>query len=200
MARCLRTRVRVEIDPIKGSRFVATAAPAIGEDAAQALLRELRDEWPDASHHCWAWRLASPAVERAGDDGEPSGSAGRPILSAIVGRDLVDTAVVVTRWFGGTKLGVGGLVRAYGSAAASALDAGEVTDWVATVELLVEHDHADTGPVERTLADLELASADPDWAATVRRTVTVPVAEVDLMWQRLADATRGRVSPRSTPD
>lgn len=200
MARCLRTRVRVEIDPIKGSRFVATAAPAIGEDAAQALLRELRDEWPDASHHCWAWRLASPAIERAGDDGEPSGSAGRPILSAIVGRDLVDTAVVVTRWFGGTKLGVGGLVRAYGSAAASALDAGEVTDWVATVELLVEHDHADTGPVERTLADLELASADPDWAATVRRTVTVPVAEVDLMWQRLADATRGRVSPRSTPD
>ena len=71
---------------------------------------------------------------------------------------------------------------------------------MATVELLVEHDHADTGPVERTLADLELASADPDWAATVRRTVTVPVAEVDLMWQRLADATRGRVSPRSTPD
>ena len=200
MAGCLRTRVRVEIDQIKGSRFVATAAPAIDEAAAQALLRELREEWPDASHHCWAWRLASPAIERAGDDGEPSGSAGRPILSAIVGRDLVDTAVVVTRWFGGTKLGVGGLVRAYGGAAASALDAGEVADWVATVELLIEHDHADTGPVERTLADLELASADTEWATTVRRSVTVPVSEVDLMWQRLADATSGRVSPRSAPD
>ena len=105
MARTLRRRHRYEAELIKGSRFVATLAPASSEDEAKVLLDQLRDEWPDASHHCWAWRLASPAIDRAGDDGEPSGSAGRPILASLTGREVVDVAIIVTRWFGGTKLG-----------------------------------------------------------------------------------------------
>ena len=200
MPYCLRTRSRIEVDPIKGSRFVATAAPVSDEDAARSVLAELRGEWPDASHHCWAWRLASPAIDRAGDDGEPSGSAGRPILAAIAGRDFVDTAVVVTRWFGGTKLGVGGLVRAYGGAAAAALDAAELEEWVATTRVRIEHSPADTGPVERALGALGLDPGEIDWGVTVQRTVTVAVDEVDDLWQVLGDATSGRVSPRSAPE
>ena len=195
MARTLRKRLRFEAEPIKGSRFIATAAPAGDEDEAKALLEELRAEWPDASHHCWAWRLATPAIERAGDDGEPGGSAGRPILASIVGRDLVDTAVIVTRWFGGTKLGVGGLVRAYGGTAAQVLDTGDYDEWVARSIVEFTHTHAETGPVERALAGVSGTVLDVDWGAEVRRRIQLPTAEIDALWSVLADATNGRITP-----
>lgn len=193
MARTLRTRLRFEAELLKGSRFIATAAPAADESQAKALLDELRAEWPDASHHCWAWRLATPAIERAGDDGEPSGSAGRPILAALVGRDLVDTAVIVTRWFGGTKLGVGGLVRAYGGTAAQALDTGVYDQWVARTIVDFTHTHAETGPVERALAAVDATELNVDWGTDVRRELQLPVADVDALWSALADATNGRI-------
>ena len=195
MARTLRNRLRYEAEPIKGSRFIATAAPAGDEDQAKALLEELRAEWPDASHHCWAWRLATPSIERAGDDGEPGGSAGRPILATLVGRDLVDTAIIVTRWFGGTKLGVGGLVRAYGGTAAQALDTGAYDEWVARTVIEFSHTHAETGPVERALAVVDGTELDVEWGAEVRRRLQLPVADVDALWSALADATNGRISP-----
>ncbi|MEM7094907.1 MAG: YigZ family protein [Actinomycetota bacterium] len=193
MARTLRSRLRHEADPIKGSRFVATVAPVASEAEALALLDELRAEWPDASHHCSAWRLATPAIERASDDGEPSGSAGRPILAALVGRDVVDVAVIVTRWWGGTKLGVGGLVRAYGGTAAAALDLGEYDEWVPMAVVEFEHQHADTGAIERALAGLEVAELDIEWSTRVRRRVQLPEADVDSLWAALGDATSGRV-------
>ena len=178
---------------------MATVVPVASDDAARAVVDELRDEWPDASHHCSAWRLASPAIERANDDGEPGGSAGRPILAALTGRDVVDAVGVVTRWFGGTKLGVGGLVRAYGGAAAAALDASQLDEWLATTTIIIEHDHSDTGPVERALASTGAELGDVEWESRVRRSVTVPVAEVDGLWRALADATSGRIQP-STDD
>lgn len=194
MARTLRTRLRFEAEPIKGSRFVATAAPAADESQAKALLDELRAEWPDASHHCWAWRLATPAIERAGDDGEPSGSAGRPILAALVGRELVDTAIIVTRWFGGTKLGVGGLVRAYGGTAAQGLDTGVYDEWVARTVIEFSHSHGETGPIERAIAAVDATELSVDWGAEVRRELQLPIAEVDELWSALADATNGRIA------
>ena len=195
MARTLRNRLRYEAEPIKGSRFIATVAPVADETEARALLEELRSEWPDASHHCWAWRLATPAVDRAGDDGEPSGSAGRPILAALTGRELVDTAAIVTRWFGGTKLGVGGLVRAYGGTAAQALDRGTLDEWVAQTTIEFTHTHAETGVIERALASTNAAELDVEWGTSIQRRVTVPVAEVAALWQSLADATNGRIQP-----
>ncbi len=194
MARTLRSRLRFEADPIKGSRFIATAAPVGNEDEARALLEELRAEWPDASHHCWAWRLAAPAIERAGDDGEPSGSAGRPMLATLTGRELVDTAVIVTRWFGGTKLGVGGLVRAYGGTAAQALDTGTYDEWVARSIVEFTHTHAETGPVERALSTIDGTELDVHWGTEVRRSVQLPAADIDMLWAALADATNGRIT------
>lgn len=114
----------------KGSRFLAGIAPAPDEAAARAFLDRLRDEHPDATHHCYAWRVGrrdggpgAPLVERSSDDGEPGGTAGAPILEVLRGRKLEDVAAVVVRWYGGTNLGKGGLVRAYGGAARAAAEA-----------------------------------------------------------------------------
>lgn len=200
MAKVITTRVRYAADAVKGSRFVGTASPASSEDHARSLLAEVAAEWPDASHHCWAWRLARPAIERAGDDGEPSGSAGRPMLAALIGRDLVDTAVIVSRWFGGTKLGVGGLVRAYGSTAASTLDAASAVDWVELVQIEVRHQLGDNSLVERVLAGLASVQVlDVEWSTSVHRRLELPADRVDQLWSALADATSGRVRKPSNP-
>ncbi|BAI76770.1 hypothetical protein AZL_f00100 (plasmid) [Azospirillum sp. B510] len=104
---------------IKKSRFLAQAAPAGSEEEARRFIAEA--SIPEAGHNCWAWRVGD--VYRFNDDGEPGGTAGRPILQAIEGQDLDRVAVVVSRWFGGILLGAGGLVRAYGGTAANCLKA-----------------------------------------------------------------------------
>ncbi len=106
----------------RGSRFVAFAQPVESETEAKALLERLRSEYHDARHHCLAYRIGlGGKLFRASDDGEPAGSAGRPILSQIDSQGLSDVAVVVVRYFGGIKLGVPGLINAYRSATAAAL-------------------------------------------------------------------------------
>ncbi|MBZ0111174.1 MAG: IMPACT family protein [Thermoanaerobaculia bacterium] len=105
----------------RGSRFLAIVAPVDREEAAKGLLERLRQEHSDATHHCWAWRLGPHASERSSDDGEPSGTAGVPILRMLRGADLTDVLAVVVRWYGGTKLGKGGLARAYAGAVREAL-------------------------------------------------------------------------------
>src|SRR5687768_18408079 len=105
----------------KGSRFLAVIGPAADEAAAKARLATLEREFPDATHHCWAWRLGSPPRERSSDAGEPAGTAGVPILQVLRGAGLSDAQAVAVRWFGGTRLGKGGLARAYAAAAREAL-------------------------------------------------------------------------------
>lgn len=194
MTRTLRARVEHTADPIKGSRFIAVASPVRTEAQARELLAETRSRWADASHHCWAWRLANPVIDRAGDDGEPSGSAGRPILAALVGRELVDTAVVVVRWFGGTKLGVGGLVRAYGGTAAQALDLADTDKWVQQSTIVFEHSPSQTSAVERAVASASAVEVDTTWGASIERTIQLPTAAVGDLWVALADATNGDIA------
>jgi len=113
----------------KGSRFLALAYPAGSEQQAEGYVEGLRKRFHDATHHCYAWRLGVAGERtRSNDDGEPSGSAGRPIMGRIVSAGLTDVAVVVVRWFGGTKLGVPGLTKAYRESAAGVLDACEVVE------------------------------------------------------------------------
>ena len=101
----------------KKSRFIAEVYPIESEEQAAQILEETRKKYWDARHHCWAYVLGrNPAAERMSDDGEPAGTAGKPILEVIRGRKLTDVLVIVTRYFGGTLLGTGGLVRAYTSA------------------------------------------------------------------------------------
>ncbi|MCA9653595.1 MAG: YigZ family protein [Myxococcales bacterium] len=193
MSRTPRERSRLEISPIKGSRFIATLAPVSDEASARRLVAEVEAQMPDATHHCWALRLARPALERAVDAGEPSGSAGRPILAAMTGRDVVDACVVVTRYYGGTKLGVGGLVRAYGRAAAAGLDAAALVERVDASTWTIEHGYEDGPAVERTIARLSLRADEATFGVAIRRTLEVPVARADEVAGALRDATAGRI-------
>ena len=125
----LNSPVEAWIDPIKGSKFLGWAVPCTEGDLRQKLA-EAKKRWPDVSHHCWAWVGQSESDQKFSDDGEPSGSAGRPILNVLVGQALRNTLIVVVRWYGGTKLGTGGLVRAYGGAANQALAEAELIEIV----------------------------------------------------------------------
>lgn len=111
----------------RGSKFIALAFPVVSEDDIKDILKELRKKYHDARHHCYAYRLgADMTIFRANDDGEPSNSAGKPILGQIQSKNLTDVLIVVIRYFGGTLLGVGGLINAYRSAAADALGKTEI--------------------------------------------------------------------------
>lgn len=135
---------------VRGSTFIAFAAPARDEEGARACLAAREKEFWDATHNCSAWSLRG-GVRRANDAGEPSGSAGAPILAAIEGAGVTDCVVVVTRYFGGTKLGVGGLVRAYGDAAAEALAAAPRRQGVPAVRLRLAYPYAHTAAAMRGL-------------------------------------------------
>ena len=187
-------RVAVDIPPIKGSRFTATVAPATDEEAALAVVASVRDADPDASHHCWAFRLAGGRA-RSSDDGEPGGTAGPPILRRIEGADLHDAVVVVTRWFGGTKLGTGGLVRAYGTAAAAGLEAVAVHERPVLARLALTHPYALTGPVEGVLHAHEATVLDSTFGADVDLVVAVPVASAEAFTDAVVEATAGAVTP-----
>lgn len=106
---------------VKGSRFIAAVFPVSDKEEAKVFLTGIQKKYYDATHNCYAWRI-HPSLEKSSDDGEPAGSAGKPILQVLKGSFLTNTLVVVTRYFGGTKLGIGGLVRAYGEAASMALE------------------------------------------------------------------------------
>jgi len=178
-------------EPVKGSRFVALAAPVTDEVAFDQVLADARGRWPDATHHCWAWRLRGGA-HRSADAGEPGGSAGRPILAQIDGHGVVDVGIVVARWFGGTKLGVGGLIRAYGGCAGRALDRAAVVEVVPTVRLKVVHAYDDTGAVQAVLGAAGLGVADTIYDVEVTRLVDVPEPDAEALVARLVDRTSGR--------
>ncbi|MEC7948464.1 MAG: YigZ family protein [Myxococcota bacterium] len=190
--RTLTARSRLTIDPIKGSRFAATLGPVRAESEAREFVTCVRAEWPNASHHCWAWRL-SDGRSRSSDDGEPGGSAGRPILAQLEGHDVQDAVVVVTRWYGGTKLGMGGLMRAYGGCAGKALDAADVIEIARTVPMSLTHAYADTGAVQATLRSAGLTPESTAFGAEVIVQLSVPASDADTITRQLMDATAGRV-------
>ena len=148
---------------------------------------------PDARHHCFAWRLGTDDAIRSSDDGEPGGSAGRPILAQIAGHDLHHVVVVVTRYFGGTKLGVGGLMRAYGGAAGKALDRATIQEVEEMTSVFVEHSYDDTNAVHNTLSNLGLAVLNTEYGEGARLEVEVAVDKADELRRELTDRTGGRV-------
>lgn len=175
---------------VKHSRFLAQAVAVDSAEAAQATLASLSD--PAATHNCWAWRFS--AQYRSSDDGEPAGTAGRPILAAIDGQGCDQVLVVVTRWFGGIKLGAGGLVRAYGGAAAECLRRAEKRLLIEFAELEFSCPFAHLGDAHAALnaagADKSGEHFDTDG---VTLQVRLPADRVDDLKTRLRDATRDRV-------
>src|SRR5690625_6678228 len=128
---------------IKDSRFIAESFGVEDVDHALSLIETIRRREHSATHHCWAYRIDADTF-RFNDDGEPSGTAGAPILRQIEGRELINTLVVVTRYYGGTKLGTGGLIRAYGDAAAEVLAISRIETRIRRETFDLEFDCADT--------------------------------------------------------
>jgi len=185
--------LRVEGEKVKGSRFLATVAQARDAAAAEAVVARVRRELHDARHHGFAYRIGSDgALFRSSDDGEPAGSTGRPILQQLEGAGLSDAVVVVTRWFGGTKLGVGGLVRAYGGAAARALERVPRERVVLTERVRVEHPYECSGAVGGACTALGLAPAEADYGESVRLAFDVPVGKLDAFLHELRERSGGR--------
>ena len=145
----------------KGSKFLAFAYPASSEEEISQCLADLRKQYHDARHHCYAWRLGpEKLVYRANDDGEPSGSAGKPIFGQIQSRNLSDVLVVVVRYFGGTLLGVGGLIRAYRSAASDALDQNVIVERRVFDKMKLDFAYPHMNSVMKLIKDYHLGFED----------------------------------------
>lgn len=190
--RTLAAPARIELE-VKRSRFVAHAARVDSESEALDFLAAVSDA--SATHNCWAWRIG--AGYRFNDDGEPAGTAGRPIHAALEGKDVDHAMVVVTRYFGGIKLGAGGLVRAYGGAAARAIDAAGAVVVQAMIECVVEAGFESTGPVHAALEQCGARRLDEGFSASG---VAIRVEIAETGWtelrERLRDATRGSARVR----
>ena len=176
----------------KGSRFYARAASVRDELEVQSFLQATREGRAEANHHAFAYRLGpTGARTRFRDDGEPGGTAGRPIMEILLRADLVDVAVVVSRHFGGTLLGAGGLARAYGGAAALAVREAGVTVLRPHARLRVTIDYGLLGAVEQEIRRLGLRAPEAAYDADVTLTISVPIGTVDDIRVRLANLSAG---------
>lgn len=171
---------------IKGSRFKAVLLPVTGSADASAKLEERHNRYASASHVCWAWRLGSDGSPRSSDAGEPSGTAGRPILQALESAGVSDALLVVARWFGGTKLGRGGLIRAYGGAARLVLGEAQLTIREPTAEVRFTTDYATWDAVDRLVASLH-GTATAEFGERVRGRIEIRAADRGALRERLAD-------------
>ncbi|WP_236244498.1 YigZ family protein [Streptomyces sp. CC210A] len=177
---------------INRSRFLCALAPAATEQEAQGFVARIRKEHPTATHNCYAYVVGADAsVQKASDDGEPGGTAGVPMLQMLLRRDVRYVAAVVTRYYGGVKLGAGGLIRAYGGVVGEALDAlGTVARRryrLATVTV----DHQRAGKLQNDLRATGRAVRDVSYGDAVRIEIGLPEADVDGFRSWLADATAG---------
>jgi len=185
--RTLAAPARFETE-VKRSRFVAHAERIDDPRDAPGRIAAAAD--PAATHNCWAWRVGTDY--RFNDDGEPAGTAGKPIFIALEGKDVDHVLVVVTRYFGGIKLGAGGLARAYGGAAARALDAARIVAVEPTVECLIEAGFESTGPVYAALEACGARKLDERFRpAGVAIRAEVGEAAWPRLKKLLRDATRG---------
>ncbi|MEV0918403.1 YigZ family protein [Streptomyces sp. NPDC049967] len=185
-------RAGVHETEINRSRFICALAPAATEQEAQDFVARIRREHPAASHNCFAYVIGADAsVQKASDDGEPGGTAGVPMLQMLTRREMRYVVAVVTRYYGGVKLGAGGLIRAYGGVVGEALDAlGTLTRQrfrIATVTV----DHQRAGRLENELRATGRGVREVRYAEAVTIEIGLPDADVEEFRRWLADATAG---------
>jgi uncharacterized YigZ family protein len=183
-------------ETISRSRFITTVAAAATPEQARGLVAEVRAEFPDASHHCFAY-VAGPPGSTAqigmSDDGEPGGTAGRPMLAVLLGSGVGDIAAVVTRFFGGTKLGTGGLVRAYSGGVKAALTQLPLREKVALRTLMLSGAYHWISVLDRLLPPYEAQVDERIFDADVTWRISVPEERCDALVQALADLSRGEI-------
>ncbi len=180
---------------VSNSRFITTIRRTDSVKDAQAFIREMRSETPDANHHVYAYKIGYPpsVSEGMSDDGEPSGTSGPPILAVLRGTDIGDTAVVVTRYFGGTKLGTGGLVAAYTKATQNAFAELAIERKVERIHCLISYPYQLHQTIAMLLSAHEVLTEQEEFGADVSLCVQVPVETLEVFRQAVADASAGTV-------
>lgn len=184
----------------KRSRFITFIEPVTSRADAMNFLAQLRLRFPDASHHCWAFVIGnpySPSEMACSDDGEPSGSAGKPMLQILQYREVGDVVAVVVRYFGGTKLGVGGLVRAYGSAVQQAIEKTKLIEQIAKVPLSLEFDYAFEANIRHLLSECESEITACDYTERVTMQCLLEEKTLSGLRNSINNLTQGRAVIRS---
>lgn len=177
----------------KKSRFIATVRPVKNEEEALAFLEEMRKKYWDARHNCYAYSIGkNREFTRCSDDGEPSGTAGRPMLDVILGEDIYNVAVVVTRYFGGVLLGTGGLVRAYSKAVQEGLAGSLVIEKKKGISLKVTTDYTGIGKIQYIAGERQIPILDSEYTDKVVLKLLVPDAETEAVQKAITEGTNGR--------
>lgn len=177
---------------VQRSRFIADTAAVKDEETAQAFLQEIKKKYYDARHHCYGWILEGGRRKKSGDDGEPSGTAGAPILAALERQGITDGLIVVTRYFGGIKLGTGGLTRAYAHAAAQGLAASTLAELQMLRRVAVTVTYPLFSPLENWLQKNEIRVADKSYAENVTLTLYLSPDATETVKKAVADLTAGQ--------
>lgn len=177
----------------KKSRFIATVRPVHSEEEALEFIESMRKKYWDATHNCFAYVIGERfQVQRCSDDGEPSGTAGKPMLDVLLGEEIHDTVVVVTRYFGGTLLGTGGLVRAYQGATKAGIEASLVITKYWGQKLNIGTDYTGLGKIQYILGQRKLSILDTIYTEKVEIEVLVPQEEIHAVKAEITEGTNGQ--------
>lgn len=177
----------------KKSRFIAEVVPVHDEEEAVAFVERVKKEHWSATHNCFAYVIGDRyQIQRCSDDGEPSGTAGKPMLDVLMGEELYNTAVVVTRYFGGTLLGTGGLVRAYAGAVKAGLAASTIITKILGRKLTINTDYTGLGKIQYILGERGITIMDSEYTEHVCIKVLIPNDQTETIWQEITEGTNGR--------
>jgi len=181
-------------EEIKKSRFITLLAHTNGVAAARAFVQQVKNEHPAARHHCWAWVAGAPDDSQQlgfSDDGEPSGTAGKPMLAQLMGSHVGEITAVVVRYYGGIQLGTGGLVKAYGGGVQQALKALPRLQKVPMLTFTLAVDYAQLAETERMVSRFHGQLLHSEYLQSVSLTLALPHAEVEGFTQNLTDFSKG---------
>ena len=183
----------------KKSRFIATVRHVESEEKALAFIEEMRKKYWDARHNCYVYSVGlNREYTRCSDDGEPSGTAGRPMLDVILGEEIYNTAVVVTRYFGGVLLGTGGLVRAYSKAVQEGLKASRIIKKKKGISLEVTTDYTGIGKIQYIARERGIPVLNSEYTDKVKLELLVPAGDVDALQKAVTEGTNGRARIEKT--
>jgi uncharacterized YigZ family protein len=177
----------------KKSRFIATVIPADSEETALEFIESMKKKYWNASHNCYAYVIGERSeLQRCSDDGEPGGTAGRPMLDVLLGEEIHNVAVVVTRYFGGTLLGTGGLVRAYSSSTKAGLESSVIITKIHGVKLKIDTDYTGLGKIQYILGQRGMKILDSVYTDKVELYVLIPDEELEQVKAELIEGTNGQ--------
>lgn len=178
----------------KKSRFITTVLPVTTEEEALAFIEAMNKKYWNATHNCYAYVIGERSeIQRCSDDGEPSGTAGKPMLDVLMGEKLHNVVVVVTRYFGGTLLGTGGLVRAYSSAVKAGLASSVIITKMSGIKLEITTEYTGLGKIQYILGENGITTLDTVYTDKVNMTVLVPTWELEGLKAKLMEGTNGKI-------